>query len=38
MGRALLGRREDDDVRVETPGGMVSYVVLGIAVERPESS
>jgi len=30
VGRALLGRSVDDDVSVDTPGGLREYVVLGI--------
>jgi transcription elongation factor GreB len=35
VGRALLKRRVDDTVRVETPGGVVEWTLTEIAVERP---
>ncbi len=35
VGRALLGKERDDGVSVETPGGTVDLVVLGIFTERP---
>lgn len=30
LGRALLGKRLDDEVRVETPAGAKMYVVVGV--------
>ncbi len=30
IGRALLGRREDDEVEVRRPKGVVRYTILGI--------
>ena len=30
IGRALIGKREDDDVVVQAPGGVREFVVLGI--------
>ena len=33
LGRALLGRRLDDEVRVEVPGGSRAYVIVGIAYQ-----
>ncbi len=33
IGRALMGRREGDTVRVQVPAGTVSYIVLQIRVE-----
>jgi len=30
LGRALLGKREGDEVRVQTPGGLREFVVLKI--------
>ena len=35
VGRALLGKAVDDDVTVNTPGGVAEYVVLGIYNESP---
>jgi transcription elongation GreA/GreB family factor len=35
VGRALLKRRVDDTVRVETPGGVVEWTLTEISVERP---
>ena len=34
LARALLGRRRDDEVTVEVPGGRRSYVVVGIRYEE----
>jgi transcription elongation factor GreB len=34
LGRALLGRRLDDDVRVELPAGVQSYAVIGVRYAR----
>jgi len=36
VGRALLNKRVDDVVRVETPGGLVEYTVAEIHTTRPE--
>jgi transcription elongation factor GreB len=36
VGRALLKRRVDDQVIVETPGGRVEWTVVEIDVQRPE--
>lgn len=36
VGRALLKRRVDDQVVVETPGGRVEWTVVEIGVQRPE--
>lgn len=36
VGRALLGRSVDDDVRVETPGGPREYIVLDIAARKDD--
>jgi transcription elongation factor GreB len=33
LARALLGKRRDDEVKVEVPGGRKSYVVVGIRYE-----
>jgi transcription elongation factor GreB len=33
LARALLGKRRDDEVTVEVPGGRKSYVVVGIRYE-----
>jgi transcription elongation factor GreB len=30
LGRALLGKRPDDEVKVEVPGGVKMYVVVGV--------
>ncbi len=35
VGRALLGRRIDDEVCVQTPGGEKVYTILGIYAEPP---
>ncbi len=36
VGRALLNKRLDDVVSVETPGGLAEYTVIGIHTARPE--
>jgi transcription elongation factor GreB len=33
LGRALLGKRLDDEVKVELPGGAKTYVVVGVSYE-----
>jgi transcription elongation factor GreB len=33
LARALLGKRRDDEVKVEVPGGRKSYLVVGIRYE-----
>ncbi len=38
LGRALLGRKLDDEVRLETPGGLRSYIVVGIRYEYPPTA
>jgi transcription elongation factor GreB len=38
LARALLGKRVDDEVRVEIPGGQHTYVVVGIRYEEPVPS
>jgi transcription elongation factor GreB len=35
LARALLGKRVDDEVAIEVPGGSRSYVVTGIRYEEP---
>jgi transcription elongation factor GreB len=30
LGRALLGKRLDDEIKVEVPGGVKMYVVVGV--------
>ena len=35
MARALLGKRLDDDVRVQTPAGEREFLIAGIAYEAP---
>jgi transcription elongation factor GreB len=34
LARALLGKRRDDEVTVEVPGGRRSYAVVGIRYEE----
>jgi len=34
LGRALLGKRCDDEVTIEVPGGTKTYVVAGISYEE----
>jgi transcription elongation factor GreB len=36
LARALLGKRLDDEVRVEVPGGLKTYVVVRIRYEEGE--
>jgi transcription elongation factor GreB len=38
LARALMGKRVDDDVTIEIPGGRRSYVVVGIRYEEPVAS
>ena len=38
LARALMGKRVDDEVTIETPGGRRSYVVVGIRYEEPDAS
>lgn len=38
LARALLGRRVDDEVTIEVPGGRRSYVVVAIRYEEPVES
>jgi transcription elongation factor GreB len=33
LARALLGKRRDDEVKVEVPGGAKSYLVVGVRYE-----
>jgi len=35
MARALLGKHLDETVQVTTPGGTVSYVIVGISYTQP---
>lgn len=37
LGRALLGKRLDDEVRVEVPGGLKIYVVVAVRYEGEEA-
>jgi transcription elongation factor GreB len=37
LGRALLGKRCDDEVTIEVPGGTKAYVVVGISYEEADS-
>ena len=34
LGRALMGKRLDDEVKVELPGGAKTYVVVGVRYEE----
>jgi transcription elongation factor GreB len=34
LGRALLGKRLDDEIKVEVPGGVKMYVVVGVRYGR----
>jgi transcription elongation factor GreB len=34
LARALMGKRIDDEVTIEVPGGRKSYVVVGISYEK----
>ena len=36
LGRTLLGKRLDDEVKVELPGGAKTYVVVGVEYEKSE--
>jgi len=38
LGKALLGKRVDDEVRIEVPGGQRSYLVTSIRYNIPPSS
>ena len=38
LARALLGKRIDDEVTIEVPGGQRTYVVVGIRYEEPTVS
>jgi transcription elongation factor GreB len=38
LARALMGKRVDDEVTIEIPGGQRSYVVAGIRYEEPTVS
>ena len=38
LARALLGKRLDDEVTIEIPGGQRAYVVAGIRYEEPDAS
>ena len=33
LGRALMGKRLDDEVKVELPGGAKTYAVVGVRYE-----
>ena len=35
VGRALLNKRVDDEVTVETPGGLAHYVIIDVGVVEP---
>lgn len=35
VGRGLLGKRVDDEITVNTPGGVHEYTILGISIEKP---
>ena len=35
MARALMKKAPDDEVRVETPGGVREYIVVGVSYEAP---
>jgi transcription elongation factor GreB len=37
LARVLMGRRRDDEVTVEVPGGRRSYVITEIRYEEPTS-
>ena len=37
LSRALLGKRVDDEVTIDVPGGTRTYVVVGIRYEEAES-
>ena len=38
LARALMGKRVDDEVTIEIPGGRRAYVVVGIRYEEPAAS
>src|SRR5512139_3953254 len=38
LSRALLGKRLDDEVTIEVPGGQRTYAVVGIRYEEPDAS
>lgn len=38
LGRALLGKRLDDEVRVDTPTGARTYVVVEVKYEQPSGA
>jgi transcription elongation factor GreB len=38
LARALLGKRLDDEVTIEIPGGQRTYAVVGIRYEEPDAS
>lgn len=38
LARALMGKRLDDEVRIEVPGGVRRYVVTGIRYEEPPAA
>ena len=38
LARALMGKRVDDEVTIEIPGGRRAYVVVGIRYEEPVAS
>ena len=35
LARALMGKRRDDEIRVEVPGGNRTYVVIEVRYEQP---
>ena len=35
LARAIMGKRLDDEVTVEVPGGTTSYVIISIEYEPP---
>ena len=37
LARALMGKRVDDEVTIEVPGGTRTYVIVGIRYEEVES-
>jgi transcription elongation factor GreB len=37
LGRALLGKAVDDEVKIEVPGGAKTYAVVGVRYERKEA-
>ena len=37
VGRALLGKRLDDEVSIRTPGGIRELVIVGISIQQPAS-